>query len=290
MHARDFTFPSANTAEYPKPITARAVEPDHMDAATGLLHCCHGWSGNRFQYIELMEDFANRYNLVCVSTEFRQSGYDFDTRTGLGAETPYDGSHYQVVDCLNAVREALRLYPGLDRGRLLLFGGSQGGHISMLMSIFAPDTFACVLSGSGISRFDGERIRWCGRHFTPDELAIRDVARMAGRVKCPVALHHGTADTTVPAGHTRDLEAALRAAGNVELRVKYIEGGEHSLEPVTDRKTVAIEMADDLLRGARHPGMDDFMAKRTVTIPCVDRALVLDWKRDTGDANLMRWR
>lgn len=289
MRDYDFTFKSTNAALYAKPITVYVVEPDQIRRTTGLLHCAHGWAGNRFQYADLMKEFANRYDVICIATEFRQSGYDSDPVVGSGYDVPYDASFHQVIDCLNAVRQTLHLYPAIDRSRLMLFGGSQGGHITLLMAAFAPDTFACAVAACSVARMDDERVRWAGREFSADELAIRDAVFLSPRIRCPVALMHGTADDLVPDAHTREIESALRKAGTVEVRSKYYEGGGHGLEPVTDRQAATIELADDLLRGARHAGADDFAAARRVVIPCVSKQLVLDWSRDVSDVGVMTW-
>lgn len=285
----DFTFPGSNTIHYSRRVTAWVVAPERITLETGLLHCCHGWGGNRFQYAELMRDFANRYDLVCVATEFRQSGFDFDHVTGRGSGIPYDASHFQVLDCLNAIRETLRLYPNLNRQRLLVFGGSQGGHITMLMTVFAPLSFAAAISGSGIAWLDQVRIAWAGRDFSDDELAVRDTVRLAPEVRCPVVLMHGTADNTVPDSHTRALEKALRQAGKAPIVAKYFDGGGHALEPVSNRQQATIELADALLRQARLGGTDDFLAGRRVVVPAVTRSLVLDWSRPASAHDVMRW-
>lgn len=288
MKDHEITFKSANSIHYAKPITAYVTEPDRMDARTGLMHFAHGWGGNRHQYKAMQQEFSDRYNLVGVGTEFRQSGYDFDPATGAGAYRPYDASHLQVIDCLNAVRRVLGLYPGLDRGRLIAFGGSQGAHISMLMSVFCPDTFALAIAACGVSRYDAERAAWAGRDFSPRELAIRDTVRMAPLVKCPVALMHGTADETVPDRHTRILEQALKEAGKTVV-AKYYEGGNHALGPVTNRRDATVELADGLIQNARREGEDDFAAGRTVRVSCGDSDFVMDWSRPTWDHELARW-
>lgn len=289
MAAFDYTFLSSNKPTSGKRITAWVVEPDQFTPETGLLHCCHGWSVNRFGYADLMRDFANRYNLLCLCTEFRQSGYDFDPITGRGSCVPYDASHWQVLDCLQAVRAMLRLYPQINRRRLLAFGGSQGGHITMLMTIFAPNTFAAAISGSGISWIDEERAEWAGRDFSPDELSVRNTVQMAHLIKCPVVLMHGTADQTVPDSHTRELAAALTKAGHQNMTVKYYPGGGHALEPITTRKDATIELADQLLKNARTAIDDDFLAQRRIVIPAITKNLVLDWSKAIDDATTMCW-
>jgi predicted esterase len=289
MKEFDFTFMSVNSISYAKRITVYVVEPDTIRPDTGLLHCCHGWGGNRFQHKALMQEFCNQYNLLCIGTEFRQSGYDFDPVTGLGSDRPYDGSHYQVIDCLNAVRETLHLYPLLNRNRLLLYGGSQGGHISILMTIFAPDTFACAISSSGAALFEQKQIQEAGRSFSQDELDIRDTIRMASLIRCPVALIHGTADRTVPVEHSKKLEAALRTHSSYEVRATYYEGADHGLVPVIEKKSAIMAIADDLLRTATHEGSDDFAERRKISISCETKNLLIDWSKGSSDTSLLLW-
>jgi pimeloyl-ACP methyl ester carboxylesterase len=289
MNEYEITFQSANTQTYSKKIFVYVVEPSKVNRDTGLMHFAHGWGGNRYWYREMQQEFADRYNLVCIGTEFRQSGYYFDPVTGVGADLPYDASHYQVLDCLNAVRKTLALYPAINTRRLIAFGGSQGGHISMLMGIFAPQTFAFIVAACSVTRMDNYVIGMAGRDFSPDELAIRDVVRMAGRVQCPVALMHGTADKTIPDTHTRLLEKALRENGKT-VRVKYIEGGGHGLEPVTDRKTITVELADDWLKSQVNQRKNDFDLKSRIEIPCVVKKCVIDWSRLPEDSRLISWQ
>jgi len=99
---------------------------------------------------------------------------------------------------------------------------------------------------------------------------------------------HGTADNILPHAHTQLLEAALRKAGK-EFRVKYYEGGGHALEPVCDRKTATIELADDWLRTRRTSGVIDFEQKAKTVIPCVNKKLVVDWSKSLEDHSLVHW-
>ena len=287
MPQSEFTVLCPNSEAYPKPITVLAIAPESPGPDTGLMHFAHGWGGNRFQYRAMMQDFAERYDLVCIATEYRQSGFDFDADRGVGAYRPYDASHYQVVDCLVAVREALARFPA-NPARLFAFGGSQGGHVALLMAEFCPRTFGVVVAGSALTYIDPDRMAWTGRMMSPDELAIRDTVRMAPRIDCPVVLMHGTADQTVPDRHTRVLEAALRRAGK-EVVARYIEGGRHMLEPVTTRHAVTLEMADGYLRSVRTDGGTVFSRRERVAIPCATQSFVLDWSREGRDPGLMGW-
>lgn len=288
MKTYDITFKSYNSGDYPKPITAYVVEPTKMDENTGLMHYAHGWGANRFQYKEMQEEFADRYNLVGVGTEYRMSGFDFDPVVGRGATLPYDVSNMQVIDCLNAIRTVLDLYPELNPKRMYNFGGSQGGHVAMLMSVFAPNTFALAISACGISHVDEYWMSRAGRIFDADELAIRNAVQLASRVKCPVVLMHGTADEWVEDSHCRQLEQALRDAGQTVVS-RYYEGANHALGPDTNRRDETVALADDLLRNSVNDKDIDFTAGREIRIPCVHKQLVIDWSKPVDGENLVRW-
>jgi hypothetical protein len=85
MTEYEVTLKTCNSIHYPKPIVAYVTVPDRMSGDTGLMHFAHGWAGNRYGYKAMQQEFSDRYNLVGVATEFRQSGYDFDPVAGLGA-------------------------------------------------------------------------------------------------------------------------------------------------------------------------------------------------------------
>jgi dienelactone hydrolase len=289
MRRYEIRFDSVNSEAYTKPITVLVMEPDEIGPRTGAMLFTHGWGGNRFQYQQTMEYALEEHDLVCVSVEFRQSGYDFDPVTGQGAYRPYDASFYQVFDVLNGLRSVLSLRPSIDRSRLFHYGGSQGGHIALLSAVFAPRTFACVYTGSAATHMGESRTLNAGRAFAPHELAVRDAVELAPRIECPVFMEHGTADQTVPhREHAIPLEARLRASGKLG-GVRYYEGGDHGLAPVTTRFDTFKETAPRFLNEMVSEQEDDFAAQRIVTIPCADRKLIIDWSRPTGDIGLFQW-
>ncbi|MCK4981788.1 MAG: acetylxylan esterase, partial [Victivallaceae bacterium] len=160
MKKYEIVFQSVNSETYSKPLTALVLEPDLVNNETGAMLFTHGWGGNRFQHLDKMEYALDKYNLICVSVEYRQSGFDFDPVKGQGSYRPYDGSFYQVFDVLNGFRTVLELNNNINRKRLYHYGGSQGGHISLLSSIFAPDTFVFTYASSPIVHLTSECQKW----------------------------------------------------------------------------------------------------------------------------------
>ena len=288
MRTFEVTFPNLNTKFYAKYITALIVAPDKIGPHTGAMLFSHGWGCNRFQHQDKMEDAADQYNLVCISTEYRQSGYDFDPTRGEGSYAPYDASFYQVVDCLASLRYILQMYQ-LDGSRIYHYGGSQGGHICLLSSIYAPNTFAGIYASCPVTHLDEDKIGWAGREFASHELAIRDVAFHAERISCPIFLEHGTGDTTVNyESHTKALVSKLRAAGK-QVLVRYYDGGEHNLEPATTKLEAFRALAPKLMECGKDNKDHDFALESKVLIPCGEKTLFVDWSREQTDIQLLRW-
>lgn len=288
MRKYEISFPSVNSASYSKSITALVIEPDNIDSETGAMLFSHGWGGNRFQHQDKMEYSTENFNVISIATEYRQSGYDFDAVKGLGSYLPYDGSFYQVFDTLNAFRELLRIRPVINRERLFNYGGSQGGHVALLCSIFAPDTFAFTYASSPITHFDEIRINWTARTFAEHELAVRNVVDHADLIKCPLFLEHGTADPTVDCLHTEKLEKKLKKLKKKHT-VKYYKGGDHALMPTISKFDAFKAMAPDAMKKLRSKRKDDFLKKSKVKIPCGPKTLCIDWSKPTDSTELFHW-
>jgi predicted esterase len=288
MSHYEITYPSVNSEFFTKPITALVTEPGRVDENTGALILSHGWGGNRLDMKEMMNFAGEEFNLVCLSVEYRQSGFDFDPVKGIGAYVPYDASFFQVFDVLNGLRKVLDLHPGLNRKRLFHYGGSQGGHIALLSAIFAPHTFAFVHSACPVTHMDPNIQKWAGREFAPYELAVRNVIEHAEFIQCPLSLTHGTADSTIPDTHTRQLEARLVALEK-KFTVYYYEGGEHNLEPVTTRFESFKAIAPAPLKTLTLSGRDDFAAGTIVEIPCKEKTLHIDWSKPAASPELFHW-
>lgn len=289
MKSYEIVFESVNCEAYAKPIRALVMEPDSPGAATGAMLFTHGWGGNRFQYQDTMAFTCDEFDLVCVSVEYRGSGYEADPVKGNGWVLPYDAGFYQVFDVLNGLRAVLDIHSGLNRKRLFHYGGSQGGHICLLSAIFAPQTFAFIYAASPITRLDLPRWAGLGRELMPHEYSVRNVIEHADRIRCPVFLEHGTADEIVPhAEHTVPLVERLESLGK-RVEVEYHEGGGHSLSPVTTRLNTFKQRAPELMRTLTREGEDDFAAQRLIEIPCADRVLRIDWSKPTHSHALFSW-
>lgn len=257
-------------------IVAAIAEPPEVTGKTGFLLILHGFGNSRFQYAETMKRWALRYDCVCVSPEYRHAGFDADPVKGSGATDDYDFSHLQLIDCLNAYRAARLKYPHADAGRRYVWGGSQGGHLALLISAFAPRTFALGVDACGVTHLWKKHSDKIQKRFDEADQAIRDARRWVGRIRSPMVLFHGTADETVPVEQTREIAGLLAAAGK-DFALRFIEGGDHFNRPVTTREAVTEEMADGALRALRLDAPDDFDAKSVETFECPGAVYTLDF-------------
>ena len=117
---------------------------------------------------------------------------------------------------------------------------------------------------------------------------IRSAIEHIDKIKCPLFLEHGTADETVPHEHTQKLEEKLRSQ-NKQVKVKYYEGGLHSLEPTITKIEAFKAMATDPMNNLTCDTDDDFMTGRTIKIPCGEKTLIINWSQPTDSINLFHW-
>lgn len=289
MKRYEFSFESVNSENYTKPITVLVVEPETLTPETGAMLFTHGWGGSRFQHEDKMLYAAEPYNLVCISVEYRQSGFDFNPVTGLGSYLPYDASFYQVFDVLNGLRTLLDLRPNLNRKRLFHYGGSQGGHIALLTALYVPRTFAFIYASCPLTHLDTEIRLWPGRSFTADELSIRSFPDHAQEIQTPIHVEYGTADLTVNCDrHSRALEKQLHHLGKKNTFKAYPNGG-HDLMPTTNKLEAFKENVPALMRTCTRDEPDDFLRKAAVTISTPNNKLIIDWSEPTGSVNLFHW-
>ena len=289
MQTYEIVYPCVNTENYVKRITALVIEPDKVTSDTGSMLFTHGWGANRFQHRDIMKYACEKYNIVCISVEYRMSGYDFDSTTGVGAYLPYDASFFQTFDVVAGLRKVLEIRSMINRGRLFHYGGSQGGGIALLTSIFAPNTFAFVYASCPVTKFTEQIRERTGRFFADYEISVRDVIAHADLINCPLFLEHGTGDTTLAhTEHTAVLQQRL-AELNKTHKVIYYEGGGHNLEPATTKLEAFKAMADEPFRTLKNLNQDDFTAGSIVTIDCGSKSFKIDWSKLSDSVELFSW-
>jgi pimeloyl-ACP methyl ester carboxylesterase len=174
---------------------------------------------------------------------------------------PFDQCDGGTDDALAFLAVALSTTPAADPDRIVLFGGSRGGNVAMMMGIRRPDVAGAVsLAGptdylqgplldnlnmvptyanyflanllDGGSNVDEarERILSCSPLYFADALP-------------PLQLHHGTADVNVPVAQSESLRDRLRSLGRVspDYELFIYEGADHQLTNALDAISPRVE-------------------------------------------------
>ena len=249
--------------------------PDEVSPDTGFMLVVHGHGNNRFQYRDMMLDFAERFNVICVSPEYRDSGRD-SGQGERGDREPYDWSHLQVVDTMNCLRKVKLDFPGCDLSRTIAWGGSQGAMIVMLAAAFAPRTFSLTIECCGVADVTGKVPLRHEVKPAQHEKEIRSPALWVDRIACKVYVFHGTADDVVDVSHGRLFEQALKDAGK-DFEAHYTEGGRHFLDPVTGRDKETIAHCSDDITTLKLDGPDDFERESEYLFDCTGASYVVSF-------------
>jgi dipeptidyl-peptidase-4 len=177
-----------------------------------------------------------------VSQWFAEQGFAVLVADGRG--TPGRGPDWErtvygdmfspvLDDQVTAVREAVRLFPDLDAGRVGIRGWSFGGSLAALAVLRRPDVFHAAVAGAGVTDQRLYEAHWRERFLGhPDAFPQRyDDASLpaeAPRLTRPLLLVHGLDDRNVHPSHTLRLSGALVAAGRPH-EVLLLPGAGHQV-------------------------------------------------------------
>lgn len=280
-----------------------------VNAQTGFLLLIHGWGNNGQEaYAEESIVYADRFNLVVTRVEFRQCGREaHHPSPGKTYDQPYDFSKLQTIDCLRAAYATLAQYPQIDRSRLMIWGGSQGGHIGAQCLVFAPHLWALAVLNCGVylplsgrqsremgfglelqANGNGLGFIECalgeGNSFTPAEEDIRNPWKNAALMppQTPVIIIHGTMDDTVDIKHSVFLQARLLGVGH-PTAFYPIENGDHGLSNASfqdenSRLKATLKYAGAALQTSRRTGVDLFPSQPT-RIPVRDGSFTVSFQK-----------
>ncbi len=173
---------------------------------------------------EEVQFFANR-GYVVLQPQFRGSG-----SFGKVFEDAAEGQWGRAMqDDLDDGMDWLAGQGVVDAKRVCVIGSSYGGYAALWAATRNPERYRCAASFAGISdvpkwlkysgRFDGSKHRenWRARLQGDKTFDLKTVSPLytIDRLKVPVLIVHGEADTRVPLKQSKLYDDALTAAGKV---------------------------------------------------------------------------
>lgn len=190
---------------------------------------------------------------------------DYRGSSGYGKKhrlkTILDVNDLSVDDVVDGIRWAIGENYA-DPRKIVAYGGSYGGYISLAIATRYPDLPAAVIGFAGVYDWEEQMIDdrdemevfmdWRADYYVPfKESAGRyrttSPSRFADKVRCPVLLLHGDIDARVDMHQSRTMAKALRAAGKQVEVVKNVSGI-HGLPREGQRRAYYSALAAFLLK------------------------------------------
>lgn len=213
-----------------------------------------GWTGGHTRHSGALANFPAvlaslaSEGFVVASLEYR-----------LSAEAKYPAQLQDAKASLRFLGDRAAKYR-IDPGRVGIWGGSAGGHLTALTALTCKDTsldpaaakdlcasaavtwygvfdFGALTAQRGGGGDDAaERLMGCNGRCGAETYALASPVTYIDAKDPPFLLIHGTEDKVVPIGQSYDAEKRFKAAG-VPVQVLWLPGVDHSFIGATPAQT-----------------------------------------------------
>jgi len=200
-----------------------------------LLVGLHTWSCDRFNQIEDMLPKCQQRSWALLLPEFRGANLQSNPRASQAC-----GSQLAMQDVIDATKFVLENY-SISADKVFLLGGSGGGHMSLMMSAYAPERWRAVSSWCPITDLAlwheqnsgyAPHIAACcgGKPGVNDEIdkqyKKRSPMTYVEKLRnANLSVHHGRFDKSVPYTHSLKLAIELEKLTPTNFFFEIFDGG-----------------------------------------------------------------
>lgn len=219
---------------YVKSTIDNTIQPSLFFPAEGgekrpLLVGLHTWSADRFNQVNTMLPYAEKYNFHLLLPEFRGPNVKMNPNC-----TKACGSKYAKQDIIDAVDYCIAQYP-IDAENVFLLGASGGGHMAQLMAGYKPEYFKAIGAFVGISdlkKWTEENQEYhdavyacCSENeeemFMRSPVAYTDIIAQSN-----IRIFHGKYDCSVPVTHSTSIfNTIMDKYPNASVYLDIFDGG-----------------------------------------------------------------
>lgn len=201
----------------------------------------HGTDGLRQIHIGLAEDFAANGFIGVTGCWFEGSyfrGVTFPDSIACPGGPPFTGANLDAAQYVMAIVDAARGLPGARPDRAGLWGQSRGAIMTVLLASTGRDIQTAVACSASYTGIPAENRPW-----------VRDTMPMslAGNLRPPLLILHGTADDVAPVQQAREYERTLRDLTKTHQAV-YYEGAPHVACMASPTRDDALRRAVEFFR------------------------------------------
>lgn len=201
-----------------------------------LLVGLHTWSFNRFNQINNMLPYAEKYDFNLLLPEFRGTNLKTNPNCTLAC-----GSIYAKQDIKDAIDYVIE-NENVDADNVFLLGLSGGGHMALLMAGFCPEYFKAI--GAYVPITDLKKWSTQNMYYSEHLIACcnNDVNEMALRspinyvdiiAKSNLKIFHGKFDGIVPFSHSMELyDLIIKKYPDARVFLDIFDGG-HEIDMET---------------------------------------------------------
>ena len=195
-----------------------------------LLVGLHTWSYDRFNQINNMLPYAQKYDFNLLLPEFR--GKNLKTNPIC---TQACGSDYAKQDIKDAIDYVVKK-ENVDSENIFLLGMSGGGHMSLLMAGLCPEYFKAIgayVPLTDLEKFAKQTETWYREHLlaccsnSVEEMRKRSPMTYVDNIaKANLKIFHGKFDPVVPVSHSLELyEEIMSEYPNARVFLDVFDGG-----------------------------------------------------------------